>query len=182
MRSPAFVRKRPSGASVADAKGIGAESAFWGLSAYAAELVLTLFVFFTCTNSSWNSSPPKGGGTSFPSSRAALFFLVPRTSFPSFPSSRFSAVLGRRARTWSGPSPESCQPPALSTVAAAAPRLTLSASCTYQELPLPRREPATIAVKIRDTRALKLHDPDTELLSELVIRVHFIFHLRELVS
>ena len=92
MRSPAFVRKRPSGASVADAKGIGAESAFGGLSAYAAELVLTLFVFFMCANSSWNSSPPIGGGTSFPSSRAALFFLVPRTSFPSFPSSRFSAV------------------------------------------------------------------------------------------
>ena len=46
MRSPAFVRKRPSGASLTATNVDGAESAFWGLSAYAAELVLTLFVFF----------------------------------------------------------------------------------------------------------------------------------------
>ncbi len=62
-----------------------------------AELVLRLFVFFICANSSWNSSPPIGGGTSFPSSRAALFFLVPRTSFPSFPSSQSAPFWGLTA-------------------------------------------------------------------------------------
>ena len=146
------------------------------------ELVLTLFDFFTCANSSWNSSHPKGWGR-VSRVRARRFSFSSRARVSRVSRVRVSAPLGwLAARTCSRPSPASRQPPALSTVAAAAPRLTLSASCTYQELPFPRREPATIAVKIRNTRALKLHDPDTELLSELVIRVHFIFHLRELVS
>ncbi len=168
---------------MAGAKGIGAESAFGGLSAYAAELVLTLFVFFHVRELVLELVSPYRGWDEFPEFARGAFLSRPAHEFPEFPEFAFQRRLGglRRA-TCSGPSPASRQPSALSTVAAAAPRLTLSASCTYQELPLPRREPATIAVKIRDTRALKLHDPDTELLSELVIRVHFIFHLRELVS
>ena len=102
---PAFVRKRPFGASVAGAKGIGAESAFWGLSAYAAELFLTLFVFFHVRELVLELVSPYRGWDEFPEFARGAFLSRPAHEFPEFPEFAFQRRFGglrRLAHTFSG--------------------------------------------------------------------------------
>jgi hypothetical protein len=79
---------------VAGAKGIGAESAFGGLSAYAAELVLTLFVFFHVRELVLELVSPYRGWDEFPEFARGAFLSRPAHEFPEFPEFAFQRRLG----------------------------------------------------------------------------------------
>ena len=91
---------------MADAKGIGAESAFGGLSAYAAELVLTLFVFFHVRELVLELVSPYRGWDEFPEFARGAFLSRPAHEFPEFPEFAFQRRLGGLRRE---PAPDPVQ-------------------------------------------------------------------------